>query len=115
MSLALYMDVHVPAAITRGLRRRSVAVLTAQEDATTRWEDPDLLDRAEALGRILFTRDEDLLAVAAERLRSGKPFASVVFARQLEVAIGRCVADLEVIAKAGTPDEARNQVTYLPL
>ena len=34
MSLALYMDVHVPAAITRGLRRRSVEVLTAQEDGT---------------------------------------------------------------------------------
>ena len=115
MSLALYMDVHVPAAITRGLRRRSIEVLTAQEDGTTRLEDPDLLDRAGTLGRILFTRDEDLLAVAAERLRAGKPFASVVFARQLEVSIGRCVADLEVIAKAGLPEEARNHVIYLPL
>ena len=72
MSLALYMDVHVPAAITRGLRRRGVDVLTAQEDGTTRLEDPDLLDRAGAVGRILFTRDEDLLAVAAERLRLNK-------------------------------------------
>ncbi len=70
MSLALYMDVHVPAAITRGLHRRGVDVLTAQADGTTRLEDPDLLDRAMTLGRILFTRDEGLLAVAAERLRS---------------------------------------------
>jgi predicted nuclease of predicted toxin-antitoxin system len=115
VSLALYMDVHVPAAITRGLRRRGVEVVTAQEDGTTRLEDPDLLDRASTLGRILFTRDEDLLAVAAERLRGGKTFASVVFARQLEVSIGRCVADLEVIAKAGLPEEARNHVIYLPL
>lgn len=115
MSLGLYTDVHVPAAITRGPRRRGVEVLTAQEDGTTRLGDPELLDRAGALGRILFTRDEDLLAVAAERLGGGKPFASVVFARQLEVSIGRCVADLEVIAKAAASEESRSQVSYLPL
>jgi hypothetical protein len=90
-------------------------VVTAQQDGTTRLEDPALLERVKALGRILFTRDEDLLAVAAERLRTGKPFATVVFARQLEVSIGRCIVDLELIAKAGQEEEAVNQVTYLPL
>jgi hypothetical protein len=34
MPLSLYMDVHVPAAITAGLRRRGVDVLTSQEDGT---------------------------------------------------------------------------------
>ena len=43
MSLALYMDVHVPAAITRALRRRGVDVLTAQEDGNARLPDPALL------------------------------------------------------------------------
>ena len=62
------MDVHVPHAITRGLRRRGVDVLTAQEDGATEMLDPDLLDRAASLGRILFTRDQDLLAIAASRL-----------------------------------------------
>ena len=33
--------------------------------------------------KILFTRGEDLLAVAAERLRGGKPFASVAVLRPL--------------------------------
>ena len=32
MSLGLYMDVHVPLPITRGLRRRDVDVPTAQQD-----------------------------------------------------------------------------------
>ena len=115
MSLAIYMDVHVPQAITRGLRRRGVDVLTAQEDATNELGDPELLDRAGALGRILFTRDQDLLGEAAGRLRKGGSFATVVFARQLDVSIGRCIADLELIAKAGKPEEAVNQVVYLPL
>ena len=67
MSLALYMDVHVRRQITEGLRRRGVDVLTAQDDGTTELADPELLDRAPELGRVLFGQDEDLLTVAAGR------------------------------------------------
>lgn len=109
------MDVHVPLAITRGLRRRSVDVLTSQQDGTTQLPDDQLLDRASQLGRILFSRDKDLLAEAAKRLWGGIPFATVVFARQTEVSIGRCIGDLEVIAQGATPEEAVNRVVYLPL
>jgi predicted nuclease of predicted toxin-antitoxin system len=59
------MDVHVPAAITDGLRLRGVDVLTAQEDGTGEFFDSDLLDRATALGRVLFTQDKGLLREAA--------------------------------------------------
>ena len=109
------MDVHVPLAITRGLRRRGVDVLTAQTDGTAELADDELLNRAAQLGRILFTRDQDLLAEAAKRNRAGKSFATVVFARQADVSIGRCNADLELIAKSATQDEAVGQVVYLPL
>jgi hypothetical protein len=34
--LRLYMDVHVKAAITAGIRRRGIDVVTAQEDEATR-------------------------------------------------------------------------------
>ena len=115
MSLAIYMDVHVPAAITRGLRKRGIDVLTAQEDGTARLVDPEILDRAGALGRILFTRDQDLLVETARRQKTGLAFATVVFARQTEVSIGRCISDLEVIARAASKDESSNQVVYLPL
>ena len=74
-----------------------------------------LLNRAGELGRVLFTRDSDLLVEATRRLRSEEKFATVVYAHQLEVSIGRCVTDLEVIAKAGLPDEARGHVLHLPL
>src|SRR5213596_2316270 len=50
------IDVQMPRPITRGLRRHGVDVLTAQEDGTTRWEDAELLDRAAALNRILFSQ-----------------------------------------------------------
>lgn len=109
------MDVHVPSAITRALRRRGVDVVTAQDDGATEWEDPRLLDRAGELGRILFTQDQDLLIEAARRHRASQPFATVVFARQTFVSIGRCVEDLEVMAKLLAPEESKNQVVHLPL
>jgi predicted nuclease of predicted toxin-antitoxin system len=72
MSLGFSMDVHVPRPITRGLRRRGVDVLTALDDGATRLEDPDLLDRATALGRMVFSQDEDLIVEAVRRQRSGQ-------------------------------------------
>jgi len=50
LSVRLYMDVHVPRAITQGLRLRGVDVLTAQEDDARVLPDPELLDRAAVLG-----------------------------------------------------------------
>jgi hypothetical protein len=39
MAIPLYMDVHVPQAITEQLRRRGIDVLTAFEDRTTELPD----------------------------------------------------------------------------
>jgi len=107
------MDVHVPLPITRGLRRRGVDVLTAQDDNARRLPDAQLLDRATDLGPLLFSEDSDLVAEAARRQREGLPFATVIFARQLDVSIGRSIADLEALAKAAGPEDAQGQVIFL--
>ena len=109
------MDVHVPAAITTGLRRRGVDVLTAQTDDATRLPDDVLLERATTLGRVLFTQDEDLLAEANGCQRGGRPFAGVVYAHQLRVTIGQRINDLELIAQVYEPVDMANRVEYLPL
>jgi hypothetical protein len=64
---------------------------------------------------LLFSQDEDLLAEAAERQASGVPFAGLGFARQMDVSIGTCVRDLELICHVLSPDEVVNRVIYLPL
>ena len=115
MSVALYMDHHVARAITEGLRLRNVDVLTAAEDGTVTIPDPDLLDRAGVLGRVLFSQDADLLRESRRRLTEGIPFCGVIYAHQLYVSIGECVRDLELIAEASDPDDLRDQVTHLPL
>ena len=109
------MDVHVPRAITEGLRLRGVDVLTAQEDGARTLGDDELLDRATSLGRVLFTRDDDLLAEATRRQRERTDFAGVIFAHQLHATIGQCVRDLELIATAGEPSDLASRIEFLPL
>jgi hypothetical protein len=109
------MDHHVPRAITNGLRLRGVDVLTAYEDGTSRLRDPALLDRATELERVLFTQDDDLLTGATRRQQQGRTFSGVIYAHQLRVSIGDCVCDLELVARAGEPEDLAAQVLFLPL
>lgn len=115
MTIALYMDQHVPRAITNRLRARDVDVLTAFEDGSYELEDPKLLDRATELGRVLFTRDDDFLVDAARRQKLDLPFQGIIYAHQLRVSIGVCIEDLEIIAKVGEQTDLLNSVKYLPL
>ena len=109
------MDVHVPASITRGLRRRGVDVLTAQQDGAILYADADLLDRAGELGRLIFLMDADFLAEAARRQRLGLPFTSVVYVRFLDALIGRCIDDLILLSEPTTEEERTGRIIYLPL
>jgi hypothetical protein len=113
--VSFFMDVNVRAEITRGLRLRGIDVLTAVEDGTRELNDSALLDRATSLGRVLFTRDADLLVEGTARQRNGLTFGGVVYAHQLHVSIGECIEYLELIGKAGEPSEWINRVEYLPL
>lgn len=109
------MDVHVPAAVTRGLLLRKVDVLTAQVDGMAEAQDSELLDRATALARVLFSQDADLLVEATKRQRNAQHFGGLIYAHQLIVTIGRAISDLELLAKAGTSADFADRVAFLPL
>jgi len=115
MPIKFFMDHHVPRAIIVGLRLRGVDVITAYEDSAHQLDDPALLDRAEELGRVLFTRDDDLLREAARRQEEDISFPGVIFAHQLIVPIGTCINDLEIVAKAAEPEDVIGEVIFLPL
>src|SRR5207248_3061348 len=89
MPLAVSMDVHVPLAISQGLRRRNIDVLTSQEDETTERDDDSLLARASELGRLLFTQDEDFLRIAAQWSQAGRPFVGILYGHQQGASLGR--------------------------
>jgi Domain of unknown function (DUF5615) len=97
MSLALYMDVHVPLAITEALRRMGRNILRRQDDGTTRLDDALLLQRATDLKRVLFSQDQGFLKITSEWQRQRRPFSGVVYAPQQAVSIGGLADDLELI------------------
>jgi hypothetical protein len=115
MSVALYMDVHVHAAVTEQLRRRGVDVLTAQDDGAILFPDDQLLARSTTFGRVLFTHDIRFKALAEDWQRLGKPFAGLVWGHPMRLTIGRMVIDLELIAKASDPLDWQDGVDQLPL
>ncbi len=115
MSVALYFDHNVRAAIAIGLRQRGVDVLVAFEDGFAEANDPAVLARATDLGRVAFTNDDDFLAVAHDWLKTGPEFAGVIYVHQLKLTIGQTIAELELIAKAGNLEDFRNRIEYLPL
>ena len=78
MSVPLYIDHHVKAAITDGLRDRGVDVITCAEDGTAQLDDDQVLARAAELGRAVFTQDDDFLAVADAWLENQLDFAGVI-------------------------------------
>ena len=65
MPVALYMDQHIPRAITFGLRARGVDVLTTQEDGTERFRGVLYAHLQQiSIGRCV--RDLEIIAHASE-------------------------------------------------
>jgi predicted nuclease of predicted toxin-antitoxin system len=109
------MDVHVNKTIAEGLRLRGVDVLRAQEDGRGEATDPELLDRATTLNRVMVTFDTDFLQEARRRQYAGQAFSGIVYSRQSQVEIGQWIEDLELMARCLEPDDVRDRVTFLPL
>jgi hypothetical protein len=115
MSWPLYVDHHVPWAVTSGLRRQGCDVLTASEDQAAERDDDVLLDRATLAGRILVTQDRDFISLAAMRRQQGRPFFGIVYCPQQRLTIGEMIEWLELVASLLREDEVRDQLIYLPL
>jgi len=115
MTVAFYIDENVHRAIADELRIRGVDVLSVRADGKAGTSDPEVLQRAMELRRVVFRRDQDFLIEANARMQRGEAFAGVIYAHQLSVSIGRCVEDLELVAKIGNSEEFFNCIQFLPL
>ncbi|MEM7016603.1 MAG: DUF5615 family PIN-like protein [Pseudomonadota bacterium] len=94
---------------------RGIDVITAYEGNHEHADDFTLLDRANYLSRVLFTQDDDFLNEAAQRQRHKQTFQGVIYAYQLDISIGQCIEDLELVATLSQSEELDNQVLFLPL
>lgn len=109
------MDHHVPASVTQGLRLKGIDVLTAYEDERAEAEDDMVLARSSELGRVLYSQDEDLLVIAHRWLQTGREFAGLIYAHQLNITVGRAVRDLDLIASVLDPEDIVNRIEFIPI
>jgi hypothetical protein len=112
--IAFYTDENVDQRIIRGLRRRGVDVLTAQE-AGLLGTLPDVqhLEFAVARGRALLTADTDLLEIADQWNTQGRQYEGVVFYHQRWTSVGQVVREAHVIAHRLDPNGLRARVVFI--
>jgi hypothetical protein len=54
------------------------------------------------------------LIEAHSRLQKNIEFSGVIYSHQLSSPIGRCVEDLEIIAKSLEPEDIANRIEFIP-
>jgi hypothetical protein len=102
------MDEHVPKAVSDGLRRRGVDVLTAQEAGLLSARDEGHLKFVAEKRRVIFTQDADFLRLHA----AGVFHRGIAYAPQ-QTSIRTIVYGLMLIFDLLAPEDMVNHIEYL--
>lgn len=108
-TIRFHLDEDVDPAIAEGLRRRGIDVTTSQEVGLLGAPDPIQLAYATAESRVLFTHDDDHLALHAQ----GVEHAGIVYCHRLRRSIGEIIHSLVLIWQVLEPHEMENHVEYV--
>ncbi|MFQ5652977.1 MAG: DUF5615 family PIN-like protein [bacterium] len=106
--IKLYMDENVTKAVTEGLRRRGIDVVTAQDANMLAKSDEMHLEFATKEGRVIFTQDADFLRLNAK----GYPHKGIVYAPQ-QTPIGKIVSALMLIIDVMEPEDLEQHVEFI--
>ena len=103
------IDVHVHSAITAGLRRRGVEVLTCQEAGLGRADDEDILEYALVSNWVVFSQDDDFLKICA---MPDLKHNGLVYSHKRN-SIGRILSGLLLICEVLEPEEMENHMEFV--
>ena len=106
--IRFYTDEHVGKAVIKGLRQRGVDVLTVPEADLLGASDEEHLELAREEKWVIFTQDDDFLALAA----AGRRHAGIVYAPQ-GTSIGQIIRGLMLVHDVLELDEMENHVEFL--
>lgn len=102
------MDVHVHSAITAGLRRRGVEVLTCQQAGLDRADDESILAYALANNWVVFSQDDDFLKICAT---PDLKHNGLVYSHKRNP-ISRILSGLVLICEVLEPEEMANHIEF---
>lgn len=96
-------------------RAPDLDIVRIQDSPVSGLGDPEVLEWAAEQDRILLTHDVSTIThYAYERVRRNKPMPGVIEVSD-ELALGRVIQDLLLLAGASEQGEWEGQVIYLPL
>ncbi len=98
--IKFYMDEHVPMAVTHGLRRRGVDVLTAQEADMLSATDEEHLAVALSYQQTIFAQDADFLRLHVK----GTSHAGITYAPQ-QMPVGDIIRGVMLVFEVLEPHE----------
>ncbi len=108
-TIRFHLDEHVPHAVADGLRRLGIDVTTTTDVGLLGAEDADHIAFGLAQCRVIFTEDDDFLALAA----AGVAHAGLGYCRQNTRTIGDIIRALELIWEVYEPDELTNRIEFI--
>jgi predicted nuclease of predicted toxin-antitoxin system len=92
-----------------GLRRRGIDVTTTPEAGLLGATDEQQIAHAMRDGRVIFTQDEDFVAMHA----SGAPHPGVIYRRPDVRSVGDLIRGLTLVWEIYEPDEIAGRIEYL--
>ena len=107
--IALYLDEHIPAAVTRGLKRRGVDVLTTQDAENSGKSDAEQLAFARQIGRVLVTFDSDYLVLADK----GREHSGIFYCTASKYTTGELISALRIDCEVFLAEEMYNNIEFL--
>ena len=108
MPIRFHLDENMPHAVAEGLRRRDVDVTTSADRELLGATDQEQLLFARGEGRVLVTRDADLLRLDAQ----GAEHAGIVYWTERR-SIGQLISALDMLGLESTQEEMRDRVVFL--
>ncbi|WP_347178797.1 DUF5615 family PIN-like protein [Roseofilum capinflatum] len=104
-----HLDESVERAIAEGLRRRSIDVTTTPEENLLGITDEEQLAFAIANNRVVFTQDDDFLALH----QRGLDHCGIVYCHQKSRSMGEIVRGLVLIWEVLEPLDMQNHVEFV--
>src|SRR5436305_10461678 len=106
-------DSHLKGPIVRGLIRRGMDVVRAQDCGLCGQADDVILAAATSEGRLMLTNDQDYLVLAAAWRAVGRDHAGIVYWHQDKYPIGEAIKRILDYAQNTSPAAAANVVHHL--
>ena len=103
-TIRFHLDEHVPHAVADGLRRLGIDATTSTDAGLLGTTDMEQIAYGLAEQRVIFTEDDDLLALLARGVQS----AGLAYCRQGTRSIGQILRALELIWEVYEPHEMEN-------